>query len=132
VITTSNTATEKNRPSTLSYAGINPICVTNKKDMEQDPPRGNRTVVKFISSIIKQHPNSHRWKDYNGKKVWTVNAKDVEYITVELIDNPEEINRIKREIEATKHDNTIDKKRKQQKIKELNQRLTSKTRGNSK
>jgi hypothetical protein len=34
----------------------------------------------------------------------------VEYITVELIDNPEEINRIKREIEATKHDNTIDKK----------------------
>jgi hypothetical protein len=95
--------------------------------MEQDPPRGNRTVVKFISAKIKQHPNSHRWKDYNGRKVWTVNAKDVEYITVELIDNPEEINRIKREIEATKHDNTIDKKRKQQKIKELNQRLTSKT-----
>ena len=100
--------------------------------MEQDPPRGNGMVVKFISAKTKQHPNSHRWKDYNGRKVWTVNAKDVEYITVELIDNPEEINRIKREIEATKHDNTIDKKRKQQKIKELNQRLTSKTRGNSK
>jgi hypothetical protein len=41
-------------------------------------------------------------------------------ITVELV-------RIKREIEAIKHDNTIDKKRRQQKLKELNQRLTSKT-----
>ena len=59
--------------------------------------------------------------------MWTVNAIDVEYITVELIDNPVEINRIKREIETTKHDNTIDKKKKQQKLKELNQRLTSKT-----
>ena len=52
--------------------------------------------------------------------MWTVNAIDVEYITVELIDNPVEINRIKREIETTKHDNTIDKKKKQQKLKELN------------
>jgi hypothetical protein len=43
--------------------------------------------------------------------VWTVNAKDVEYITVELIDNPEEINRIKRETEATKHGNTNRQKR---------------------
>ena len=118
---------KKADPALCLYAGINLICVTNNKDMEQNPPRGNGTVVKFISAKIKQHANSHRWKDYNGRKVWTVNAIDVEYITVELIDNPEEINGIKREIEATKHDNTIDKKKKQQKLKELNQRLTSKT-----
>jgi hypothetical protein len=118
---------KKADPALCLYAGINLICVTNNKDMEQNPPRGNGTVVKFISAKIKQHANSHRWKDYNGRKVWTVNAKDVEYITVELTDNPVEINRIKREIETTKHDNTIDKKKKQQKLKELNQRLTSKT-----
>jgi hypothetical protein len=53
--------------------------------MEQDPPRGNGTVVKFISAKIKQNANSHKWKDYNGRKVWTVNAKEVEYITIEKI-----------------------------------------------
>ena len=53
--------------------------------MEQNPPRGNETVVKFISAKIKQNANSHRWKGYNGRKVWTVNAKEVEYITVEKI-----------------------------------------------
>ena len=30
------------------YVGINLICITNNKDMEQDPPRGNWMVVKFI------------------------------------------------------------------------------------
>ena len=67
------------------YAGINLIYVTNNKDMEQDPPRGNGAVVKFISAKIKQNENSHKWKDYNGRKVWTVNAKEVEYITIEKI-----------------------------------------------
>ena len=111
----SEVATENDRESTVDF-----ITKTWSKIIHQE-----ETVQ--LSAKIKQHTNSHRWKDYNGRKVWTVNATDVEYITVELIDNPEEINRIKREIEATKHDNMIDKKKKQQKLKELNQRLTSKT-----
>ena len=65
---------KKADPTLCLYAGINLIYVTNNKDMEQDPPRGNGTVVKFISAKIKQNANSHRWKDYNGRKVWTVNA----------------------------------------------------------
>ena len=76
---------KKADPTLCLYAGINLIYVTNNKDMEQDPPRGNRTVVKFISAKIKQNANSHKWKDYNGRKVWTVNAKEVEYITIEKI-----------------------------------------------
>jgi hypothetical protein len=38
----------------------------------------------LCNSYLQKSNNTHRWKDYNGRKVWTVNAKDVEYITVEL------------------------------------------------
>ena len=41
---------KKADPTLCLYAGINLICVTNNKDMEQDPPRGNGLVVKFISA----------------------------------------------------------------------------------
>jgi hypothetical protein len=41
----------------------------------------------------------------------TVNAKKCGiHHCVEIVDNPKEINRIKREIEAIEHNNTIDKK----------------------
>jgi hypothetical protein len=45
-------------------------------------PKRKHYVVKFISAKIKQNQNSHRWKNYNGRKIWTVDAGDVEYITV--------------------------------------------------
>ena len=85
----SEVATENDRESTVDF-----ITKTWSKIHQEE------TVQ--LSAKIKQHTNSHRWKDYNGRKVSTVNATDVEYITVELIDNPEEINRIKREIENHK------------------------------
>ena len=91
--------------------------------MEQNPPRGNGTVIKFISAKIRHNATSHRWKKYNGRKVWTVNAKDVEWITVELKDNPDEIYKILDEIEKIKTNNNIDTETKQNRIKTLKTKL---------
>ena len=104
--------------------GIDLICNTNNKDMEQSSSRGNGTVVKFISAKIRHNATSHRWKEYNSRKVWTVNAKDVEWITVELTDNPEEINKIIDKIEKTKANNSINIETKQHELKRLETKLS--------
>ena len=67
--------------------------------MNQKPPRGNGTVCKFISVKIKDHATSHRIKTYNNKKVWTVSIEDVEWITVELMDNADEIDMLSRKVD---------------------------------
>jgi len=53
--------------------------------MDENPPRGNGTVVKLVSVKIKPSATSHIWREFYGKKVWTVNIKDVEYLTVNSV-----------------------------------------------
>ena len=55
--------------------------------------------------------------------MWTVNAKDVEWITVELKDNPDEINKILDEIEKIKTNNNIDTETKRNRIEKLETKL---------
>ena len=50
---------KKADPPLCLYAEIDLICVTTNKDMEQNPPRGNGTVVKFISTKIRHNATSH-------------------------------------------------------------------------
>ena len=78
-------------PALCLYSGISLVYVANNDAMDQKPPRGNGTVVKFISAKLKRGFNSRKIRQYNGKKVWSVNIKDVEHITVELMDNSDEI-----------------------------------------
>jgi hypothetical protein len=40
--------------------------------------RGNGTIRIVISIKLKEQPQSYKWKNYYGRKVWTVNASDVE------------------------------------------------------
>ena len=40
-----------------------------------------------ISKKLKESHTTYKVKTYNGRKVWTVNATDVERITVEITDN---------------------------------------------
>jgi hypothetical protein len=75
--------------------------MSNEK-MEEKPPQGNGTVCTLTSVKIKQGAASHMWREFYGRKVWTVNIKDVEWQTVELADDSEEISSIKRELEQLK------------------------------
>eukprot|EP00956_Cyclotella_meneghiniana_P000819 scaffold922_cov53-Cyclotella_meneghiniana.AAC.1 len=66
--------------------------------MNEKPPRGNGTVCKFISVKIKENATSHRIKIYNNRKVWAVSIEDVEWITVELMDNTDEIDTVAKKV----------------------------------
>ena len=72
--------------------------MSNEK-MEENPPRGKITVCTLISVNIKQGAASHIWHGFYGRKVWTVNIKDVEWLTVKLADDSEEISSIKCKLE---------------------------------
>ena len=77
------------------------VCVT-WKNVEEKPPQDNGTVCTLVSVKIKQGAASHIWCKFYGRKVWSVNVKDVKWLTVELADNSEEISSIKCELEQLK------------------------------
>ena len=79
--------------------------------MEEKPPWGNRPGCTLVSVKIKQDAASHIWHEFYSRKVWTVNIKDVEWLTAELADNSEEITSIKcklyqLEMNGNEHQNT--------------------------
>jgi hypothetical protein len=78
----------------------------NKKT-DKKPPRGNGTVVKLVSVKIKSRATSHIWCEFYGKKVWTVNIRDVKCLTVKLSDDSEKIKSIKKEIDHLKNFITV-------------------------
>ena len=98
-------------PALCLYTGINLICVMSNEKMEEKPPRGNGTVCSLVSVKIKQGATTHRWREMYGRKVWSVNIKDVEWLTVQLADNSEEISNLEREIDDFEKDPTINPER---------------------
>ena len=77
-------------PALCLYTGINLICVMSNEKMEEKPPQGNGTVCSLVSVKIKQRATTHRWREMYGRKVWSINIEDVEWLTVELADDSEE------------------------------------------
>ena len=71
----------------------------SNENMEEKSPRGNGTVCNFVSLEIKNGAQSHIWHDFYGKQVWTENVKDVEWLTVELANDSEEISYIQIELD---------------------------------
>ena len=57
-----------------------------KQKMEEKPPQGNGSVCSLVSVKIKQEATTHRWQEMYGRKVWSVNIADVEWLTVQLAD----------------------------------------------
>ena len=89
---------KKADPSLCLYSGVNLIYTGDNSKMNEKPPRGNGTVCKFISVKIKENATSHRIKIYNNRKVWAVSIEDVEWITVELMDNTDEIDTVAKKV----------------------------------
>jgi hypothetical protein len=71
-------------PALCLYVGAHLICIDNKH-LKDKVPRGNGTICRVIGIKLKEQPQSYRWKNYYGRKVWTVNASDVEWVQYEHI-----------------------------------------------
>ena len=76
----------------------------NNSSLTEKVPRGNGTMCTFRSAKIKTNATSLRTRIFHGRKVTTVNAKDVEYIECEVIDNNSHITKMKKDLRAAIND----------------------------
>ena len=77
------------------------MCIDNKH-LKDKVPRGNGTLCKVIDVKLKHNPQSYRWKNYYGKKVWTVNANDVKWVECEHINKTGTIVQLEAQIDQLK------------------------------
>ncbi len=61
----------------------------------------------MLSVKLKENAPSYTWKNYYGKKVWTVNAKDVEWVQCEHVHKPGHISQL--ELQINDVENVTDK-----------------------
>ena len=80
-------------------------------------PRGNGTICRVPNIKLKQDAPSHKWKNFYGRKVWTVNATDVEYVECEhvhktgrMLQLETQIKKLMNQLEHEKHQNQTDLK----------------------
>jgi hypothetical protein len=71
-------------PALCMHVGVHLICIDNKH-LKDKVPRGNGTICRVIGIKLKEQPQSYKWKNCYGRKVWTVNASDVEWVECEQI-----------------------------------------------
>jgi len=95
----------------------------SNKNMEEKPSRGNGGVCNFISVKIKNGAQSHVSYHFTEKKMWTVNAKDVELLTVELAYDSEEITGIQHELNQLKQNSNINEMSRHEHIVKLEKLL---------
>jgi len=70
----------KIEPALHVYPGSHHMCITNE-DLDQG--RGNGTLCKFLRVKLRKDGRERRWKNWDGKKVWTVSVDDVEWMEFE-------------------------------------------------
>ena len=85
-------------PALCIYTGVHLMCIDNKH-LKDKIPRGNGTICKVLSIKLKDDQQSYKWKNYYGKKVWTVNASDVEWLQCEHVQKPGYITQLQTEIQ---------------------------------
>ena len=85
-------------PALCLYIGAYLICTVDNKFLREKVPRGNGTLCRLVSMKIKDDATSHTYKNYYGKKVWTVCAKDVDWIECEHVIKTDTMVRLEREV----------------------------------
>jgi hypothetical protein len=85
-------------PVLCIYVGAYLICIDNKH-LKDKVPRGIGTLCKVIRVKFKYNPQSYKWKNYYGKKVWTINANDVEWMECENINKSGTIAQLEAQID---------------------------------
>jgi hypothetical protein len=70
--------------------------------MKDRVPRGNGTLCRVVGVKLRENTPSHTVKNYNGKKVLTVNAKHVGWVQCEHVNKPKHIVQLKTQINELK------------------------------
>ncbi len=77
-------------PALCIYIGAHLICIDNKH-LNSKTPRGKGTLCRVLGVKLRKNATTYKWKNYYGKKVWIVNAKDAEWIQCEHFNKPQYI-----------------------------------------
>lgn len=96
--------------------------VSNEKE-ERKPRRGHGIVCTLLSVKIKPGAASHVWHKFYGNTVWTVNAKNIEWLTVEFSDDLDEISGIKHKLDQLQQNSTTTEKSNHEEIISLGKLL---------
>ena len=83
--------TKKIDPALCLYVGAYVICVIDNSHLKDRVPRGNGTLCRVSSLKLKDSGTQRVWRNYYERKVWTVCAKDVEWLECELVNRPKDI-----------------------------------------
>jgi len=123
--------TKKIDPLLCLRIGAYICCVIDNSHLKERVPRGNGTVCR-VSSIKLKEGSQRRWKNHYGKKVWTICAKDVEWLECELankpqklVDQEQDIDKVKKQIKrlAKKIKSPKTDMKEKQKMKKTKSRL---------
>ena len=122
-------------PALCIYIGAYLICIDNKH-LTAKVPRGNGTLCRVLGMKLKDNAQSYKWKNYYGKKVWTVNAADVEWVECEHVNKSNvmtqlesQIKELKNELDLPPKNHKSDSKAIKSKIDELNKKLAKEMNG---
>jgi hypothetical protein len=122
-------------PALCIYIGAYLICIDNKH-LTAKVPRGNGTLCRVLGVKLKDDAQSYKCKNYYGKKVWTVNAADVEWVECEHVNKSSfltqlesQIKELKNELDLQPNGNKSDKKTIKSKLDELNNKLAKEMKG---
>ena len=87
-------------PALCLYVGAHVMYVISNKGLREKVPRGNGTLCRVVSVKLKDHPTSLVCKNYYGKKVWTVNALDVNWVELEHYPESEKIKALNEKVQT--------------------------------
>ncbi len=89
-------------PALCLYVGAFLICIISNQSLNEKVRRGNGTMCRVVGMKLKGDAPSYKWKNYYGRKVWTVNAEDIEWIEVEHYPKSNMIERLEKAIKRVK------------------------------
>ena len=88
--------------------------------MKDNVPRGNGTLCRVLGVKLRENAPIHTVKNYYGKKVWTVNAKHVQWLQCEHVNIPGHIVQLESQInELEKGQQNSENKTKLERLKEM-------------
>ena len=118
-------------PALCLYVGAIVMCIDNKH-LKDKVPRGNGTICRVLNIKLIHNAPSYKWKNYYGKKMWTVNALDVEWVECEhvtkigmMLQLETQIHGYTSQLDLIESKNQIQKKQIQVKIDTLKSRLST-------
>jgi hypothetical protein len=117
-------------PALCIYIGAFLICIDNKH-LTAKVPRGNGTLCRVLGVKLNENAQSYKFKNYYGKKVWTVNAEDVMWVECEHVNKTSFITQLESQIKEFTSQldftlNEIETEKIKSKLDDLKNKLTKK------